>query len=202
MLISILKVVFMLLTLYVFLSEIVYGILLQEERIGVVLRVLLFIMLSLWVFFVGTKFNFTLPKFGFVFTIIIVIFLSLLTVFLLLLVVAFNYDLAFRESPRACGPPDFVPPDYASPSSSTIDDLAEEEIKSNIEIIERQRTIIRKNKRELREVRRQLKGTRAEMERIRLYGIKVRISNFAFSVITGIIGSILFHYISELLNWN
>lgn len=214
MLFSILKVVFIVVFIRLTLYEVVKSILFPEEQIKVRfrLRVILFIMLSLWVFYCGTKFNYTLPKFGFVFTIIIVIFLSLLAVFLFLLVAAFNYDLVHRES-------DCVRPTCVPPPSSPVDDQNQQQIcgttiidssidsnkssiDSNKKIIERQRAIIRKNKRELREIRRELKGTRDEIERMKLYGIKVRILNFAFSVITGIIASILFHYLSELLHWN
>lgn len=144
-----------------------------------------FIVFMLLGFFGGSMVNNILPKFNLVFKIIIVILLlvSITIIVLILLSNIIEIKLLFWSHANA-GP----------------DDVAQ--MVANSEFIDQQEATIHENERKLRKLYKEIGVAQNRMDRIRKREVRLKIWNFVLSIISGILASILFHYISELLNWN
>lgn len=150
-----------------------------------------FIVFMLLGFFGGSMFDYILPKFNLVFKIIIVILL-LVSIMIIGFILLSNYrELKYLFwSPANSGPAD---------GQNGIDVA---QMVANSEFIDQQEATIHKNERKLRKLYKEIGVAQNRMDRIRKREVRLKIWNFVLSVISGILASILFHYLSEILNWN
>lgn len=159
-----------------------------------------FIIFMLLGFFSGLSFDYILPKFNHVVTISIAIFLLPLLVLLFLVIIGFNKYWEYEKDPISALYPRPRPTGIQDPGLG--DDFYISQMVANSEIIDQQEAKIHENKRILREINWEIEKTQDEIKRIRRINIRIKVWNFIFSVISGILASILFHYLSEILNWN
>lgn len=144
-----------------------------------------FIVFMLLGFFGGSMFDYILPKFNLVFKIIIVILLLVSIAIIGLILLGNHIELKHLSwSHINAGP----------------DDVAQ--MVANSEFIDQQEATIHENERKLRKLYKEIDALQNRKDRIRKREVRLKIWNFVLSVISGILASILFHYLSELLNWN
>ena len=144
-----------------------------------------FIVFMLLGFFGGSMFDYILPKFNLVFKIIIVILLLVSIAIIGLILLGNHIELKHLSwSHINAGPGDVA------------------QMVANSEFIDQQEATIHKNERKLRKLYKEIGVAQNRMDRIRKREVRLKIWNFVLSVISGILASILFHYLSEILNWN
>ena len=144
-----------------------------------------FIVFMLLGFFGGSMVNNILPKFNLVFKIIIVILLLVSITIIVLILLSNLIELEHL---------------FGSLANAGPDDVAQ--MVANSEFIDQQEATIHENERKLRKLYKEIDALQNRKDRIRKREVRLKIWNFVLSVISGILASILFHYISELLNWN
>ena len=144
-----------------------------------------FIVFMLLGFFGGSMFDYILPKFNLVFKIIIVILLLVSIAIIGLILLGNHIELKHLSwSHINAGPGDVA------------------QMVANSEFIDQQEATIHENERKLRKLYKEIGVAQNRMDRIRKREVRLKIWNFVLSVISGILASILFHYLSEILNWN
>ena len=144
-----------------------------------------FIVFMLLGFFGGSMFDYILPKFNLVFKIIIVILLLVSIAIIGLILLGNHIELKHLSwSHINAGPGDVA------------------QMVANSEFIDQQEATIHENERKLRKLYKEIDALQNRKDRIRKREVRLKIWNFVLSVISGILASILFHYLSEILNWN